>query len=162
MVDAVLALALSEDGDRAAGLVSELSRRWPLDTVLTEAQIPMIRAVIAIHGKNPDLAVDLLRTAAPYELRDFEVVFSRGLAYLQARRGIEATSEFQKILDHQGVDPVSLFIPLARLGLGRARALAGDAAGARSAYQSFFTAWKDADTDIPVLQEAHREAAALN
>ena len=138
-----------------------MSRRWPLDTVLNEAQIPTIRAAVAIERKNPGLAVDLLRTAAPYELRDFQVVFTRGLAYLEARRGSEAAGEFQKILDHQGVNPLSLFIPLARLGLGRARAIAGDPAGARSAYQGFFAAWKDADADSPVLQEAHREAAAL-
>jgi tetratricopeptide (TPR) repeat protein len=161
MVDALLALALSGNSDRAAALATELSRRWPLDTVLTEAQVPLVRAAIAVDRKHPDEAIDLLRTAAPFELRDFEVVFTRGVAYLQARRGNEAASEFQKILDHQGVDPISLFIPLAQLELGRARAVAGDPVGARRAYDAFFAGWKDADADLPVLQEGHREAAAL-
>jgi DNA-binding winged helix-turn-helix (wHTH) protein/tetratricopeptide (TPR) repeat protein len=161
MVDAMLALAFVGDGDKAEQLASELSHRWPLDTLLIEDEIPTVRASIAIDRKNPNLAIDLLRSAAPYELRDFEALFARGLADLEARQGGEATGEFQKILDHQGVDPVSLFIPLARLGLGRARAVEGDSAGARSAYQSFFAAWKDADADLPVLLEARREAAAL-
>jgi tetratricopeptide (TPR) repeat protein len=161
LVDAVLALAFSGDGDRTAPLLAELSRRWPLDTVLNDAQIPTVRAAVAMHHENPEMAVDLLYTAVPYERRDFQVVFTRGLAYLQARRGGEAASEFQKILDHQGVDPVSLLIPLGRLELGRARAVDGDRSGALSAYQSFFDAWKGADADIPVLQDAHREAAAL-
>jgi eukaryotic-like serine/threonine-protein kinase len=41
--------------------------------------------------------------------------------------------------------------------LGRAYALAGDAAKARSAYQDFFTLWKDADSDIPILITAEAE-----
>jgi len=161
MVDALLALAFSGNSERAAALATELSHRWPLDTILTEAQVPLVRAAVAVDRNNPDEAVDLLRTAAPYELRDFEIVFTRGVAYLQAHRGQEAASEFQKILDHQGVDPVSVFIPLAKLELGRARALAGDSLGARRAYDGFFAAWKDADADLPVLQEGHREADAL-
>jgi eukaryotic-like serine/threonine-protein kinase len=57
-----------------------------------------------------------------------------------------------------GVDPMH---PLARLGLARARTLSGDAPGARSAYQDFFTAWKDADADLPVLTQAKVEFAKL-
>jgi eukaryotic-like serine/threonine-protein kinase len=38
---------------------------------------------------------------------------------------------------------------------------AGLTAKARSAYQDFFTLWKDADRDIPVLNEAKAEYAKL-
>jgi hypothetical protein len=51
--------------------------------------------------------------------------------------------------------------PLSRLGLARAKALAGDAAGARTAYQDFLAAWKDADPDLPILKEAKAEYAKL-
>jgi eukaryotic-like serine/threonine-protein kinase len=50
---------------------------------------------------------------------------------------------------------------LARLGLARAYALQGDTAKARTAYQDFLTTWKDADLDIPVLQQAKAEYAKL-
>jgi len=50
---------------------------------------------------------------------------------------------------------------LSHLGLGRARALAGDTAGARTAYQDFFALWRDADPDIPILKEAKTEYAKL-
>ena len=44
---------------------------------------------------------------------------------------------------------------------GRAYALAGDRSKARSAYQDFFTLWKDADSDVPVLKQAKAEYAKL-
>jgi hypothetical protein len=50
---------------------------------------------------------------------------------------------------------------LARLGLARARALSGDAIGARTAYQDFVALWKDADPDIPILNEAKADYAKL-
>ena len=89
-------------------------------------------------------------------------VYVRGLAYLAAHQGAEAGIEFQKILDHRGIvasDPVGA---LAHLQIGRAFALSGDTAKARSAYQDFLTLWKYADSDIPVLKQAKAELAALN
>jgi eukaryotic-like serine/threonine-protein kinase len=59
----------------------------------------------------------------------------RGEAYPAAHLGAEAAIEFQKILDNRGIvfgDPVAA---LARLQLGRAYAMAGDPAKAKSAYQ---------------------------
>jgi len=48
---------------------------------------------------------------------------------------------------------------LAHLGLGRAYTATGDSAKARSAYEDFFTLWKDADPDIPILKQAKAEYA---
>jgi hypothetical protein len=50
---------------------------------------------------------------------------------------------------------------LARLGLARAFALQGNTAKARAAYQDFLAIWKDADPDIPILQQAKAEYAKL-
>jgi eukaryotic-like serine/threonine-protein kinase len=47
------------------------------------------------------------------------------------------------------------------LGLGRAYVLQGDIPRAKAAYQDFLTLWKDADPDIPVLQQAKVEYAKL-
>ena len=47
------------------------------------------------------------------------------------------------------------------LELGRAYALQGDTSKSRTAYQDFFTLWKDADPDIPILKEAKAEYAKL-
>ena len=50
---------------------------------------------------------------------------------------------------------------IARLQLARALALSGDIVNAKSAYNDLLTVWKNADTDLPVLQEARPEYARL-
>jgi hypothetical protein len=97
--------------------------------------------------------------------------YVRGEAYLAAGMGTAAANEFQKILDHSGIVWNCETGALAHLGLARANALeartdqgvAADAARTRAltAYREFFTLWKDADHDIPILQEAKAEYASL-
>ena len=70
-------------------------------------------------------------------------------------------TQFQKILSNPGIDPVSILYPLAHLGLARAYALEGNKAGSKSEYENFLALWKDADSDLPVLQQARREFARL-
>jgi hypothetical protein len=45
--------------------------------------------------------------------------------------------------------------------VGRAYALSGDNAKAKTAYQDFFALWKSADPDVPILQQAKAEYAKL-
>jgi hypothetical protein len=88
-------------------------------------------------------------------------IYVRGEAHLAAHQGAEAAIEFQKILDHRGIvgsDPIGA---LAHLQLGRAYTLSGDKTKSTAAYQDFLTVWKDADPDIPILQQAKREYARL-
>jgi eukaryotic-like serine/threonine-protein kinase len=87
--------------------------------------------------------------------------YVRGMAYLAQKNGPAAAAEFQKFLDHSAIVQNFLLGSLAHLQLGRAYALSGDAAKAKSAYQDFFTLWKDADPDIPILKEAKAEYAKL-
>jgi hypothetical protein len=81
----------------------------------------------------------------------------RGQAYLAARQPAPAEQEFRKILDHPGIDPFSYEYPLAQLELARALAAQQNLPASAAAYQTFFTMWKDADTNLPVLLDAHRE-----
>ena len=55
----------------------------------------------------------------------------------------------------------SLWSSLARLGLARAYAEQRDTVRARAGYQDFLPLWKDADPDIPILQQAKAECAKL-
>jgi tetratricopeptide (TPR) repeat protein len=88
-------------------------------------------------------------------------VYVRGEAYLRLGQGRNATSEFQKYLDHPGCVVNSPLSALAYLQLGRAYALQGEIEKARAAYNHFPTLWKDADPDIPILKEAKAEYVKL-
>jgi hypothetical protein len=87
--------------------------------------------------------------------------YVRGETYLQLRKGDEAAAEFKKIIDHPGLTVNQPTGPLARLGLARAYVVSGDTAKAKSAYQDFLALWRDADPDIPILQQAKAEYAKL-
>jgi len=51
---------------------------------------------------------------------------------------------------------------LAHLGLARVLARQRKFDLARSEYRAFLDAWRDADADLPQLQDAHREIAQLH
>jgi len=167
-----IALALCGDSSRSKALASDLETRFPEDTLVRFNYVPTVRALIALNYGKPSNAIDLLETARPYELgfvaRDNAAlvgslypVYVRGLAYLAEDEGAKAAGEFEKILDHRGIvaaDPVGA---VARLQLGRAFALSRDMNKAKTAYHDFLTFWSNADPDIPILQRARVEYAAL-
>ena len=159
------ALSLAGDEREAEAAAQQLVKENPTDTLVNAVAVPVIRAGIALNQGNPAKAIELLQTATPYEFgyaAGVQPNYVRGLAYLKLHQGKEAAAEFQKILDHPGI--CMFMLPtcrLARLQLGRARAEAGDAGGARTAYQDFFALWKDADPDVPILKEAKAEYAKL-
>ena len=97
--------------------------------------------------------------------------YVRGTAYLAAGQGSAAAAEFQKILDHNGMVWNCWTGAMARLGVARAdalrsRTLPGPEAGvararALAAYSDFLNLWKDADRNLPILNEAKAEYAKL-
>jgi tetratricopeptide (TPR) repeat protein/predicted Ser/Thr protein kinase len=169
------AFALSRVGDssRAAEFADDLEKRFEHDSGVRFSYLPSLRARLALNDGDPAKAIALLQIARPHELGlprsamhgnfgALYVVYVRGEAYLAAHQGAEAAAEFRKILSHRGTvssDPIGA---IARLQLGRAWAMAGDTAKARSAYRDFLTLWQDADSDIPILKQAKSEFAKLH
>jgi len=163
-LEAARAFALSAAPEKAQPLMDDLARRYPSHTMLHELQLPVLRAVLELHRGNAKAAIGQLEAAARFELWPRAAnypFYVRGLAQLRLRAGREAAAQFQKVLDHRGIDPLSVLYPLSQLGLARAKALAGDTAQSRRAYQDFLALWKDADASIPVLREARAEYAKL-
>jgi len=164
---AVDALARAGDTSRSQKLIEELAREFPTDTLLNSVWLPVARATNQIRADQAGQAVDTLEAAVPYEFGSppygaiYWPMYVRGEAYLRLHNGAKAATEYQKILDHRGIAPTSPLYPLARLGLGRAYALQGDATKAKAAYQDFFAVWKDADPAVPILKEAKAEYAKL-
>jgi serine/threonine protein kinase/tetratricopeptide (TPR) repeat protein len=167
---ASVALALAFDGDSAQAqrIADDMSREFPDDFNTKHASLPAARALVLLRQNKPADAVAVLEPSRPYDfaipMHNFThlTMYVRGLAYLQLHDGAKAVAEFQRILDNPGINPLSVFVPLAQLNLARAYVLQGDNAKARTAYQDFLALWKDADPDVPVLIQAKSEYAKLS
>jgi eukaryotic-like serine/threonine-protein kinase len=178
--EAAFAFALAGDTARADALMQDLGKRFPLHTQIQSLWRPAIRAQLALERNNPATALEVLEAASQLELGDIPFVnnisclypvYVRGEAYLAAGQGNAAAAEFQKILDHSGLVWNCWTGALAHLGIARAHALQtktsqetdADAARLRAlaAYKDFLSLWKDADPDIPLLNEAKAEYAKM-
>jgi len=125
---------------------------------------PVIKARQEMNRGNISQAIELMESVRQYDLGLITGVtnnYLRGSLYLQQRSGAEAAVEFQKILDHRGIDIQSPLHQVAHLGMARAAALSGDTAKSRKEYQDFFALWKDADADLPLLVQAKKEYEQL-
>ena len=166
---AALTLARVGDASQAMALAEELRRDYPNNSLIKLYWLPTINAALQLQTNNSSAAVRELETAAPYELGDpppmqtgtLYPAYLRGQGYLLAKNGSAAVAEFEKLLNHRGVVLNFVTGALAHRQLGRAYAMQGDTAKAKTAYQDFLTLWKDADPDIPILKQAKAEYAKL-
>jgi serine/threonine protein kinase/tetratricopeptide (TPR) repeat protein len=163
----MIALAQTGDAARSQKISEELMRQYPNDTVLLKISVPLSQALSDIHANQPAKAIEHLAEAGSYEFGSgprgsgYRVPYVRADAFLRLKDGAKAAAEYQKILLRPGVDPMSSLYNLSHLGLARAYSLQGNNAQAKSAYQDFFAAWKDADPDVPILKQAKSEYAEL-
>ncbi len=161
-----MTMARAGDPARAKAIVDQLEKTEATNTMLKIYWLPTIKAAIELNSNSSQALIDL-EAPAPYELGGpvpiggLYPVYIRGLAFLTARNGAAAAGEFQKIIDHRSIVLNLPLGALAHLQLGRAYALSGNTAKARSAYQDFFNVWKEADPDIPILKEAKAEFSKL-
>jgi DNA-binding winged helix-turn-helix (wHTH) protein/tetratricopeptide (TPR) repeat protein len=160
-VQVYVARVLAQAGDiaRAEQLAAELDKTLPLSAILQRDGLSLIRAAVALDRKDPQRALELLKSASTI---NYPANYFRGKDYLMLHDGNAAAAEYQKIIDHYGLVGNDWMGALARLGLARAYVLdaAKDPAArdkARTAYQNFLTLWKDADPDIPVYKQAKAE-----
>ena len=179
--EAALALAMAGETARAESMAKDLNSRYPLDTQMQSLWLPAINSQLALDKRKPEPAVNALQAASGNELGQLTFVsnvsclydiYMRGQAYLAAGEAGAAGAEFQKILDHSGIVWNCWTGALAHLGVARANRLqarasrGADADAARvralAAYKDFLTLWKDADPDLPILNEAKAEYANLH
>jgi DNA-binding winged helix-turn-helix (wHTH) protein/tetratricopeptide (TPR) repeat protein len=159
-----LAFARAGDFAEARKVADQLDKEFPQGTMVQAFYLPSIRAALLLHDHDSSGALRALQSADLYELganRTLYPVYLRGSAYLMAGQGKQAAAEFQKLLDHRGI--VSNFIlgALAHLQLARAQEMSGNNEAARKSYQEFFTLWKDADPNLPILKDAKTEYSKL-
>jgi len=161
---AYAALTLARIGDVArAERFAKAADVSPLDTLHNDVDLGAARAAIQLGRKNPKLAIKELEAARPYDLSEVSsgsTLYLRGTAYLQAGSFKEAAAQFQRLIDNHG-SAVTVYWPLAHLGLARAYAQDGQTAEALEKYREFLALWKDADPELPALQQARSEYQRL-
>jgi tetratricopeptide (TPR) repeat protein len=142
-------------------MLSALEKKYPDDTLIRELLVPQSRAWLALQAGDPQQALTLLEQVRAHDAASF-APYMRGLAYLQLKDARNAIASFQDASRRKGLayytgSPYALSL----LGLGRAYAMAGDKPFAKKAYDTFFSEWKSADSDLPVIAEAKKEYAQL-
>jgi serine/threonine protein kinase/tetratricopeptide (TPR) repeat protein len=143
-------------------MAQDLSRKFPDDTLIQRVFIPLAKAFVALSAGQPREAIDDAEPAKSFALV-YPGTYVQGLAYLQLHDAAQAANAFRFTTQSPGgnLQTTAPFYAQAQLGLARAYAMGGDKAGAKKAYEAFFTTWKNADADLAMLQAARKEYAAL-
>jgi tetratricopeptide (TPR) repeat protein len=164
------ALAILQDSAQARRIGADLEKRYPEDTSVQFSYLPALRALDALNRKEPAKALEMTQAATPYDLAvpgtafysgaffgALYPVYVRGMVYTAMGRHREAAAEFQKIVDHPSITLNEPIGPLARLQLARALNASGDRAKAAAVCRDLLALWKDADADVPLVQQARAE-----
>jgi hypothetical protein len=166
-------LAFAGDAAQSQQLTNDLEHRFPEDTFVKFSYVPVLRALVELERGRPAESADRLNVALAYErapnglnfarsyLGGLHSAYVRGQALMAAKKYPEAGIEFLKMLENRGLVGLDPIGSLARLQLARALGLAGDTVKAKSVYRDLLTLWKNADPDLPVLEEARAEYARL-
>lgn len=161
LMDASLGLSWSGDvagAERALRAAASQPRRTRNDRT---AETLAVAAVEWRRGR-PGAALARLEALESLSRHDGRVLLAgllRAEMLLAMRRTGEAETQFQIVLDRRAVAPFDVAVPLAQLGVARARARAGAPGGSRAAYEAFFAMWNGADADVPILVAARRDYA---
>ncbi|HUL17506.1 MAG TPA: winged helix-turn-helix domain-containing protein [Terriglobales bacterium] len=157
------AKALGHAGDlkQSEELAARKAKLLPEDTRNQKLCEPEFYAILARKNGHPDKAVEVLAVSTKYEQNTIEAPYERALSYLANQEPGKAASEFEMLLKNRGWDHWEAFAPPVQLGLARAYAMQGDREKSRKAYDDFFTMWKDADPNIPILLQAKAEYKKL-
>jgi serine/threonine protein kinase/tetratricopeptide (TPR) repeat protein len=146
---------------KAEKLVEQATGARPDDRNISAVFAPVVSAVIAMNHHDFTRALEVMKVSDPLNRNFAESLYTNASALLMSGNGTAAAQEFQTAIDLEGLVPGDFFVTLSRLGLARAYVAQGDKAKARTAYQDFLGAWKNADADLPLLKQAQAEYAKL-
>jgi eukaryotic-like serine/threonine-protein kinase len=159
-----LAEAVCGNGKLALPMLEELGRKYPEDTLIQDAYLPLSKAFVALAAGQPQQAVAEAEPAKPYNMA-YPATYLQGLAYLQMHDAGSAVNAFKAATQYRAAMMMSgvgePYYAQAQLGLARAYAMAGDKANAKKAYEALFEIWKNADADLPMLVAAKKEYSGL-
>ncbi len=153
---ALAALVYARIGDvsRASALAAQAAASAPDNTVINHAVLACVRSTLDLAHNDPAAAVQALEETRAYDFSSDLFLapgYYRGLAYARERRWKQAAQEFQRVIDHANISPISPYLVLSRLELGRVDSLSGDLPGASREISTLRTIWKHADPSFPPL-----------
>jgi eukaryotic-like serine/threonine-protein kinase len=159
---ALLTAGICGNSKLVGSMAQDLTRKFPDDTLIQRVFIPLAKGFVALSAGQPREAIDDAEPAKAFALV-YPGAYLQGLAYLQLHDARQAANAFRITTQSPGgnLQTTAPFYAQAQLGLARAYAMGGDKADAKKAYEAFFTTWKNADADLPMLQAAKKEYAAL-
>ena len=140
-----------------------MNRTYPLSTYALGMYGPAVRS--AQLAQTPASAAEVTSAtsaALPYEFGQYGSMIApylRGLAYMAAHAPDLAVVEFQKLIDHVGVDPGSPLYAMSYLGVARADAALGKRDESQKAYETLRTLWANAERNVPIVRAALAESA---
>jgi eukaryotic-like serine/threonine-protein kinase len=148
----------------AQAVVARAEARYPESTFVRTVLAPTTRAAIALSQSRPDHALEVLAAAVPTEtgtVAGLVPFYLRAEAFRRKGSYADAIRQYELVLQHRGVDPMAPMVPLAHLGIARARAQSGDRDGSRREYEALFALWRNADADFAPLKAARAEYEKL-
>jgi eukaryotic-like serine/threonine-protein kinase len=164
--NSAIIFAVEGQEEKALALADEIQKTRPNDTVAQNVAVPMIRGYAALRFDNPSKsdpsnAIDQFNSAYLYARANTGILFGRAVAYSKLGRYAEAQQDFQHVLDLKCASGPNLLVVVTELEMARVYQKQGDMPRARIGYQNFLAAWKDADPDLPLLNQAKTEYAKL-
>jgi hypothetical protein len=160
LVQAADAAAICNDKADAAPILAKLAADYPQDTRIQQIHIPLDRAALALAGHQPALALQVLPGPSDQD-NVSPIPYFRGLAHLELHDAPNAIADFKISTRYKGIGLQNGDYGQGLLGLARAYTLNNDKPNALKTYQSLLTLWQHADPDLPQLQAAKKEYAAL-
>jgi tetratricopeptide (TPR) repeat protein len=154
------AFAYGGDVADAQVLTTKLDRMCPEDTIQQKVFLQVMRSYVESARGDAAKAVDLLTPTLSYR-STLDINYQLAQAYLAEREPAKAAAQSEELLGHRGSGWWHIYAPLAQLDLARAYAMQGDVEKSRKAYDDFFTTWKAADPQIPLLVQAKAEYKKL-
>ena len=166
-IQAMAALAVVRSGDtaRAESWAAKAAAQAPLDTILNDAELPLVRAAIHLQKHDAQAAIQTLERVRPYDACSalaLAPAYYRGLAYQSAGQIDKAAAEYRKVLDDRMLEPDSPYIPLAAMQLGIVLRRLGDSAGAARAERQVEEAWQHADPEFLPFRQYKNDRARFS
>ena len=160
-IPAAITFAKCGDEKKAEAIAAVIAKQEPTNEVLNSSVLPLVLSEVDIrHGKGAE-AVARMESSKQYDRYDWQARTERAEALLLAGNPAEAVKEMEYPLSQRNLSGYAADYRWTQLVGARAYSASGDKARARQIYQDLLAAWKNADANIPIVQQAKAEYAKL-